>query len=68
MLQSIFDPLDLISLFKLIGKDMYRQACDLKLPQDSELITFLLKNWIKWSASLPQQIDVPRAYRYSIIQ
>ena len=47
---------------------MYRQACDLKLPQDSELITFLLKNWIKWSESLPQQIDVPRAYRYSIIQ
>lgn len=40
-------PLGTISSTALMGKEMQKQARDLKLPWDSELATFLLKNWIK---------------------
>ena len=36
-LASIFDPLGLISPVTLTGKDMYRNACDLKLSWDEQL-------------------------------
>ena len=44
-----------------MGKDMYEQAGNLKLPWNSELPTFRLKNWIKWLESLPHQIEVPKS-------
>ena len=44
-----------------MGKNMYRQAGNLKLPWNSELPTFRLKNWIKWLGSLPHQIEVPKS-------
>ena len=60
LLASIFDPLGIISPITMC-KDMYRQTCNSKLAWDSEIPTFLLNNWIKWSESLPPQIEVPRS-------
>ena len=61
LMVSIFDPLSIITTITLMFKEMYRQSCDLKLPSDGEFPTFLLKNRIKWSESLPQQTEVPRS-------
>ena len=61
LMVSIFDPLSIITTITLMFKEMYRQSCDLKLPSDGEIPTFLLKNRIKWSESLPQQTEIPRS-------
>ena len=61
LIVSIFDPLSIITTITLMFKEMYRQSCDLKLPSDGEFPTFLLKNRIKWSESLPQQTEIPRS-------
>ena len=61
LMVSIFDPLSIITTITLMFKEMYRQSCDLKLPSDGEFPTFLLKNRIKWSESLPQQTEIPRS-------
>ena len=60
-LASIFDPLGLISPAELIGKDMYREACDLKLSWDEQLTKPLRTKWIKWSKSLPKKFEVSRS-------
>ena len=60
-LASVFDPLGLISPIMLLGKNMFREACDLKLTWDEELPTKLKKVWQKWICSLPSQFNVPRS-------
>ena len=60
-LASIYDPLGLISPITLLGKDMYRRACDLKLSWDETLPDELKRNWMKWIQSLPTQYTVPRS-------
>ena len=59
-LASIFDPLGLITPVPLTGKDMYREACDLKLLWDEQQTEPLKTKWIKWSESLPQKFAVSR--------
>ena len=56
-LASIFDPLG----FTLAGKDMYREARDLKLSWDEQLTEPLRTKWIKWSKSLPKKFEVSRS-------
>ena len=56
-LASIFDPFG----FTLAGKDMYREACDLKLSWDEQLTEPLRTKWIKWSKSLPKKSEVSRS-------
>ena len=63
-LASIFDPLGLISPVTLTGKDMYREACDLKLSWDEHLTEPLRTKWIKWSEGLPQKFPFLEAYRH----
>ena len=61
VLASIFDPLGLVSPITLLGKDMYRRACDLKLPWDQQLPDPLAKSWTKWLESLPRLFEVSRS-------
>ena len=44
-LASIYDPADIISSVMLLAKDMYREACDLKLSWDQRLPEDLTKQW-----------------------
>ena len=61
-LASIYDPVGIISPVTLLAKDMYGDACDLKLFWDQRLLEDLMKRWTKWIKGLPhQQIEVPRS-------
>ena len=59
---SIYHPEGLISPVTLLAKDMYRDACDLKLSWDQRLPEDLMKRWTKWIKGLShQQMEVPRS-------
>ena len=60
-LASVFDLLGLMSSVTLTGKLIYRDACDQKLPWDTQLPENLLKRWRKWERELPEITVVPRS-------
>ena len=66
LLTSIyFEPLGIISPITLTCKEMYRQACNLQLPWDSEHPTFLLKKGSNCQRVCQNNIKFQEAYRYS---
>ena len=60
-LAPIYDPLEFISPVHLLGKILYRESCELKLPWDQEIPTQLVKKWNKWLTSSPSKITIPRS-------
>ena len=58
---SIYDPLGLVSPISVLGKMIYRDACDNNLPWDKELPQDLMNSWNKWQGKLPGKIEVPRS-------
>ena len=66
-LASIYDPLGLISPVLLIGKILFRNLCDLRIPWDNEIPQEIENKWVKWVNGLnikdqlvlenPQQIQ-----------
>ena len=59
-LASIFDPLGIFSPIILMGKLLYREACDLKLNWDTKLPDDLNKKFCNWFNTLPAKLEVPR--------
>ena len=59
-LAKIYDPLGLISPTTLIGKLIYRDVCDAKLPWDVNLPQPLEQRWKTWNDSL-ETFTVPRS-------
>ena len=57
----IYDPLGLVSPVSLVGKIIYREACDLKISWDKQLPVELLGKWTTWEQNLPAQVEVPRS-------
>ena len=60
-LAKIYDPLGLASPVMLIGKQLYRDICDDKIPWDTQLPGPLLKRWKDWNSALTENLTVPRA-------
>ena len=60
-LASIYDPLGIISPCTLIGKVLYRDACDSKLDWDDELPEKLRARFSEWIKRLPQVFTIPRS-------
>ena len=60
-LASIYDPLGFISPVYLLGKIVYQESCELKLPCDEKIPTLLVKKWNKWLTSSPYKITIPRS-------
>ena len=60
-LAKIYDPLGLASPVTLVGKQLYRDICDEKIPWDTQLPRPLLKRWKAWCGALTQNLTVPRA-------
>ena len=60
-LAKIYDPLGLASPVTLIGKQLYRDICDDKIPWDTQLPGPLLKRWKDWNSALTENLTVPRA-------
>ena len=57
----IYDPLGLVSPVSLVGKIIYREACDIKIPWDNQLPPELLDKWTLWEQTLPTRVEVPRS-------
>ena len=58
---SIYDPLGLISASHNIGKVIYRELCDKKLPWDTEIPNIREKN-LKWLNDITNiLIEIPRS-------
>lgn len=45
----------------LIGKQLYRNICDDKIPWDTQLPGLLLNRWKDWNSALTENLTVPRA-------
>ena len=58
---KVYNPLGLATLLTLVGKLIYRDACQQKKAWDAELSKELVKCWEKWEMSLPKEVEVPRA-------
>ena len=59
---SIYDPLGLISASHIIGKGIYRELCDKKLPWDTEIPQILKKKIKKWVNDITNiLIETPRS-------
>ena len=59
---SIYDPLGLISASHIIGKVVYRELCDKKLPWDTEIPQILKKKFTKWVNDITNiLIEIPRS-------
>ena len=60
-LAAIFDPLGFISPVTLVGKCIFRDCCEAKIPWDEPVTGELLNRWITFLTSLPNSVAVPRA-------
>ena len=60
-LAAIFDPLGFICPVTLVGKCIFRDCCEAKLPWDKLISGELLKRWLTFVKNLPQAVAVPRA-------
>lgn len=60
-LAKIYDPLGLVSPVTLIGKQLYRDICDSKVPWDTQLPGPLLKRWKDWNKTLTENFTAQRA-------
>ena len=58
-LPSVFDPLGVASPTVLVGKRIYREACDQHLPWDAVLPEKLDKQWDNFRKSLPDEVKMP---------
>ena len=58
---KIYDPLGLASPVTLVGKMLYREACDARTPWDSELPKELKSKWESWEGGLPEKVVVSRS-------
>ena len=57
----MFDPLGVASPTVLVGKRIYREACDQRLPWDAVLPEKLGKQWENFRKSVPDEVKIPRS-------
>ena len=60
-LAQIYDPLGLASPLTLIGKLLFRDICNAKIPWDTKLNEQFAVQCCRWIANLPTKISVPRS-------
>ena len=60
-LASIYDPLGFISSVLLIGKILFRNLCDLRIPWDNEIPQEIENKWVQLVNGLNIKIEIPRS-------
>ena len=60
-ISSIYDPTGVICPTTLLGKDIYRQVCELKLSWDQPLQGEILNRFNEFCNNLPRSISFPRS-------
>lgn len=60
-LAAVYDPLGVASPTTLVGKLLYREVCDSRLPWDEKLSDRIGQEWLKFVRSLPNKVEVLRS-------
>lgn len=60
-LAAVYDPLGIASPIMLIGKLLYREVCESRLPWDVKVSDRMGQEWLKFVRSLPNKVEVPRS-------
>ena len=60
-LASVYDPIGLISPSHLIGKILYREVCELKIPWDEVVPLPIKQKWDKWKLDIETKVEIPRS-------
>ena len=60
-LASIYDALGFISPVLLIGKILFRNLCDLRIPWENEIPQEIEDKRVKWVNGLNMKIEIPRS-------
>ena len=60
-LASIYDPLGFILPVLLIGKILFRNLCDLRIPWDNKIPQEIENKCVKWVNGLNIKIEIPRS-------
>ena len=64
---SIYDPLGLISAIHVIGKVIYHELCDLKIPCDEEIPDIPKRKFKKWVQDISSnKIALPRTIPFKL--
>ena len=60
-LASVYDPTGLISPAHLIGKILYREICESKIPWDESVTQKIKLKWEKWKLHIVNKVEIPRS-------
>ena len=60
-LAAVYDPLGVASPTTLVGKLLYREVCDSRLPWDEKLSDRIGQEWLKFVRCLPNKVEVLRS-------
>ena len=60
-LASVYDPIGLISTSHLIGKILYLEVCELKIPWDEVVPLPIKQKWDKWKLDIETKVEIPRS-------
>ena len=60
-LASVYDPIGLISPSRVIGKILYREVCELKIPWDGVVPLPIKQEWDKWKLDIETKVEIPRS-------
>ena len=60
-LASVYDPIGQISPSHLIGKILYREVCELKIPWDEVVPLPIKQKWDKWKLDIETKVEIPRS-------
>ena len=58
---SAYDPIGLISPTHLIGKILYREVCELKIPWDEAVPSSIKQIWDNWKLDIEIKVEIPRS-------
>ena len=60
-LAAVYDPLGIASPTMLVGKLLYREICESRLPWDEKVSDRMGQEWLKFVRSLPNKVEVSRS-------
>ena len=61
-LAYVYDPIGLISPAHVLGKLLYREICDLKLPCDKTVSSWVNQKWERWKLDISNnRVKTPRS-------
>ena len=58
-LAKVYDPLGLVAPMTLVGKILYREMCEAKVPWDGELTETMKQRWKEWEALISEKFTIP---------